>query len=107
MVLAIMRPELVRLHAVLVSSLLAVLGSACATGPGPKALRNERPDCNQQIVRSADAELLPNLVRPGPPLAGDTPTYRFYPEGRHEFIKRHPVVAPPACSPNTRLSLPH
>ena len=52
-----------RSRGVLVSSLLAMFGSACATGLGPKAVRNERPDYNQQIVRSADAELLLNLVR--------------------------------------------
>src|SRR5262245_49663992 len=52
-----------RLRAGLISALVAVLGSACATGLGPRALRSERPDYNQQIVRSADAELLLNLVR--------------------------------------------
>ena len=44
-------------------SLLAVLASACTTGLGPRAVRSERPDYNQQIVRSGDAELLLNLVR--------------------------------------------
>src|SRR5262245_23581603 len=52
-----------RLCAGLISGLVAVLGSGCATGLGPRALRSERPDYNQQIVRSADAELLLNLVR--------------------------------------------
>lgn len=52
-----------RLRALLLSSLLAGLGSACATGLGPKAVRSERPDYNQQIVRSGDAELLLNVVR--------------------------------------------
>jgi hypothetical protein len=47
----------------LISGLVAVLASACATGLGPKALRGERPDYNEQISRSADAELLLNLVR--------------------------------------------
>jgi len=63
MVLATMRLELGRLRTVPALSLLAVLGSACATGLGPKAVRNERPDYNQQILRSANAELLLNLVR--------------------------------------------
>jgi hypothetical protein len=58
-----MRLERMRLRAALVSSLLAVLGSACATGLGPKAVRSERPDYNQQILRSADAAMLLNLVR--------------------------------------------
>ncbi len=43
--------------------LLALLASSCATGLGPKALRSERPEYNQQIVRSTDAEMLLNLVR--------------------------------------------
>ena len=41
-----------------VSGLLAVLASACAMGLGPRALRSDRPDYNEQIIRSADAELL-------------------------------------------------
>ena len=45
------------------SILIAVLGSACATGLGPRAVRSERASYNEQIVRSADAELLLNLVR--------------------------------------------
>jgi hypothetical protein len=45
------------------SILLALLASGCATGLGPQALRGERPDYNQQIVRSADGEMLLNLVR--------------------------------------------
>lgn len=45
------------------AGLLALLASACATGIGPRALRTERPDYNQQIVRSADGEMLLNLVR--------------------------------------------
>ena len=32
-------------------------------GLGPRALRGERPDWNQQIVRSTDAEMLLNVVR--------------------------------------------
>ena len=43
--------------------LWALLASGCATGLGPKAVRGERPDYNRQIVRSADAEMLLNLVR--------------------------------------------
>ena len=41
----------------------ALLASGCTTGFGPHAVRSERPDYNQQIVRSADAEMLLNLVR--------------------------------------------
>jgi hypothetical protein len=44
-------------------SLLGLLACGCATGLGPKALRGERPDWNQQIVRSADSEMLLNVVR--------------------------------------------
>ena len=51
------------LRAVVTSGLLALFASACATGLGPRALRTERPDYNQQIVRSADGEMLLNLVR--------------------------------------------
>ena len=47
----------------LIPGLLALLASGCATGLGPKALRGERPDYNRQIVRSADGEMLLNLVR--------------------------------------------
>ncbi len=43
--------------------LVTLLATGCATGLGPRALRGERPDYNQQIVRSADAEMLLNLVR--------------------------------------------
>lgn len=39
-----------------------VLGG-CATGVGPRAVRSERPDYNQEIVRSGDEQLLLNLVR--------------------------------------------
>ena len=49
-------------HAVLIPGLLTLL-AGCATGLGPKAVRGERPDYNQQILRSADAEMLLNLVR--------------------------------------------
>jgi hypothetical protein len=48
---------------VFLTALLTMLANGCATGLGPKALRSERPDYNQQIVRSADAEMLLNLVR--------------------------------------------
>src|SRR5215831_1450017 len=41
----------------------ALLACGCTTGLGPHAVRSERPDYNQQIVRSADAEMLLNLVR--------------------------------------------
>ena len=41
---------------------IALLGG-CATGLGPRAVRSERPDYNRQIVHSADAEMLLNLVR--------------------------------------------
>jgi hypothetical protein len=47
----------------LIPGLVALLASGCATGLGPRAVRSERPDYNQQIVRSVDAELLLNLVR--------------------------------------------
>lgn len=40
-----------------------LLLNGCATGLGPKALRSERPDYNQQIVRSSDEQMLLNLVR--------------------------------------------
>src|SRR5215831_2703515 len=43
--------------------LLGLLAGGCATGLGPKAVRSERPDYNKQIVRSADAEMLLNVVR--------------------------------------------
>ena len=39
-----------------------VLGG-CTTRLGPKAIRRERPDFNQQIVRSGEEQMLPNLVR--------------------------------------------
>src|SRR5215469_5611751 len=47
----------------LITSLLALLASGCTTGFGPRAVRSERPDYNKQIVRSADAEMLLNIVR--------------------------------------------
>ena len=52
-----------RLTATVIPGLAALLASGCATGLGPGAVRSERPDYNQQIVRSVDAELLLNLVR--------------------------------------------
>jgi hypothetical protein len=55
--------DLVFFRPVLIPGLVAALASGCATGLGPKALRSERPDYNQQIVRSADGEMLLNLVR--------------------------------------------
>lgn len=48
---------------VVVSGGLVVLASGCATGLGPRAIRSERPDYNRQIVRSADEQMLLNLVR--------------------------------------------
>ena len=44
-------------------ALLAVVLAGCATGIGPRAVRSERPDYNQEIVRSGDEQLLLNLVR--------------------------------------------
>jgi hypothetical protein len=52
-----------RVAARVIPGLLALLASGCATGLGPGAVRSERPDYNQQIVRSADREMLLNLVR--------------------------------------------
>ena len=43
--------------------LSAALLAGCATGLGPKAIHSERPDYNQQIVRSGDEQMLLNLVR--------------------------------------------
>jgi len=40
-----------------------VATGGCFTGLGPRAIRSERPEYNQQIVGSADRELLLNLVR--------------------------------------------
>jgi hypothetical protein len=40
-----------------------LLAGGCATGLGPKNLRSERPDYNQQILRSANEEMLLNIVR--------------------------------------------
>jgi len=50
-------------HAASTLIILAVVAGGCSTGLGPKAVHSERPDYNQQIVRSADAEMLLNLVR--------------------------------------------
>ena len=47
----------------MIPGLCVLLGTGCATGLGPAAVRGERPDYNRQIVRSADAEMLLNLVR--------------------------------------------
>jgi hypothetical protein len=52
-----------RLCAVFFLGGLGVLSSGCTTGLGPWALRTDRPDYNQQIVRSADSEMLLNIVR--------------------------------------------
>ena len=51
------------LRAVSALGVVAFIASGCATGFGPQAVRSERPDYNQQIVRSGDAEMLLNLVR--------------------------------------------
>lgn len=56
-------PPMLLQRVVLLPGLLAMLVSGCTTGLGPQALRSERPDYNQQILRSADAEMLLNLVR--------------------------------------------
>jgi len=44
-------------------ALLVLAVAGCATGVGPRAVRNERPDYNQEIVRSGDEQMLLNLVR--------------------------------------------
>jgi hypothetical protein len=49
--------------AAVVLATLGLVASACTTGLGAAALRSDRPDYNRQIVRSADAEMLLNLVR--------------------------------------------
>src|SRR5215510_11487346 len=46
-----------------IAPLLALLASGCTTGFGPRTVRSERPDYNQQIIRSADQEMLLNVVR--------------------------------------------
>jgi hypothetical protein len=51
------------LNTAAVLGVVALIASSCATGLGPHAVRSERPDYNQQIVRSGDAEMLLNLVR--------------------------------------------
>ena len=50
-------------HLLLIPALLALLASGCATGLGPKTIQTERPDYNQQIVRTGDEQMLLNLVR--------------------------------------------
>ncbi len=57
------KPRTRRARAVAMLGALALLAGGCTTGLGPKALRSERPDYNRQIARSADAEMLLNLVR--------------------------------------------
>jgi hypothetical protein len=54
---------LMRVAAAVIPGLVALLASGCATGLGPGAVRSDRPDYNRQIVRSADGEMLLNLVR--------------------------------------------
>jgi hypothetical protein len=49
------------LPVILSGALLWLTG--CATGLGPRAIHSERPDYNQQIVRSGDEQMLLNLVR--------------------------------------------
>lgn len=51
------------LRGVLFLSGFGVLSGGCTTGLGPWALRTDRPDYNQQIVRSSDSEMLLNIVR--------------------------------------------
>jgi len=53
----------VNCHLKLIPALLALLASGCATGLGPKTIATERPDYNQQIVRTGDEQMLLNLVR--------------------------------------------
>jgi hypothetical protein len=48
---------------VFAASMVVLLLGGCTTGLGPKAVRSERPDYNQQIVRSGDEQMLLNLVR--------------------------------------------
>ncbi|MFO1461952.1 MAG: hypothetical protein U1G08_21430 [Verrucomicrobiota bacterium] len=50
-----------RSRVILAASLL--LASGCTTGLGPRAIQSERPDYNQQIVRSSDEQMLLNVVR--------------------------------------------
>ncbi len=61
-----------RQRAVAMLGAMALLAGGCTTGLGPNALRSERPDYNRQIARSADAEMLLNLVRLR---YNDTPTF--------------------------------
>ncbi|MEN9674156.1 MAG: hypothetical protein RIS76_52 [Verrucomicrobiota bacterium] len=55
----------IRHHALILGVVLflAVTGPSCTTGLGPKAIRTERPDYNQQIAHSGDEQMLLNLVR--------------------------------------------
>lgn len=46
-----------------VALVLLLLLAGCTTGLGPKAIRSERPNYNQQIARSGDEQMLLNLVR--------------------------------------------
>ena len=55
--------SVVRLSVPASLTLLALVLGGCATGVGPRAVRSERPDYNQEIVRSGDEQLLLNLVR--------------------------------------------
>jgi hypothetical protein len=47
----------------LIPALLLLLANGCATGLGPKTIRTEQPDYNQQIVHSGDEQMVLNLVR--------------------------------------------
>ncbi len=51
---------------------VASFSSGCTAGLGAAALREERPDYNREIVRSADGEMLLNIVRLR---YGDTPLF--------------------------------
>jgi hypothetical protein len=42
---------------------VTLLASGCTLGLGPYAVRAERPDYNEQIIRSANSEMLLNVVR--------------------------------------------
>ena len=56
-------PTLTSWRTIAIAAILLLVTSGCFTGIGPRAIRSERPDYNQQIVGSADRELLLNLVR--------------------------------------------
>src|SRR5262249_16827549 len=53
----------VRVRSAVFGGVVALASSGCFTGLGPRAIHSERRDYNQEIARSADRELLINLVR--------------------------------------------